>query len=145
MSLGKGYCSAKTGNYGVTLIELMVVVAIVGIIAAIAYPSYTEYVRRSNRTDARSVLMDTAQKLERCMGTYGAYNNAGCNLVFPLESRERYYSIAAADAVVTATTFTLTARPVAGTAQAADVKCTSFTLTHTSNRIATGTDSANCW
>lgn len=130
---------------GFTLIELMIVVAIVGILVAIGYPAYSEYVLRSNRTDARSVLMDTAQRLERCMSTYGAYNNANCAVAFPTNSPEGLYSIAAADANITATTFTLVARPVAGRAQATDAKCTSFSLTQAGARNATGTDAANCW
>jgi len=54
-----------TGNSGFTLIEVMVVVAIVGILAAIAYPSYQEHVRRANRAEARGILLEMAQLLER--------------------------------------------------------------------------------
>lgn len=51
---------------GFTLIELMITVAIIGIIAAIAYPSYLDSVRRSNRAEAKTELMDLAQRLQRC-------------------------------------------------------------------------------
>lgn len=51
---------------GFTLIEAMITVAIIGIIAAIAYPSYLDSVRRSNRAEAKTELMDIAQRLQRC-------------------------------------------------------------------------------
>src|SRR6185369_10407130 len=64
---------------GVTLMELMVVMVIIGILAAIAYPSYRAQVRRSNRTEARVALEQTAGALEKCYTRYMAYNDiANC-------------------------------------------------------------------
>ncbi|GAB4361748.1 MAG: type IV pilin protein [Gammaproteobacteria bacterium] len=145
MGMVKRHGRPRRRSGGFTLIELMIVVAIVGILVAIGYPAYNEYVRRSYRTDARNLLLDTAQRLERCMSTYGAYNNAGCGVGFPQVSSEGFYTIAAADANITATTFTLVARPVAGGPQAADADCTSFSLTNAGVRNATGADAPNCW
>ena len=59
---------------GFTLIEIMIVVAIVGILAALAWPSYQESVMRSNRAEAKTELMDLAQRLQKCYTTYGRYN-----------------------------------------------------------------------
>ena len=132
---------------GFTLIELMIVVAIIAIIAGIAIPSYMESVRRSNRSDAKVELNDVAQRLQRCFTAYSAYNNATCGVATSfnggaaITSQEGFYSITAA---IDATTFTLTAEPIAGTTQASD-RCTRLTLEHTGARGAAGASVDECW
>ena len=75
---------------GVTLMELMVVVVIVGILAAIAYPSYRAQVRRSNRTEARVALEQTAGALEKCYTRYMVYNdNTNCPASNQFDRRRR--------------------------------------------------------
>lgn len=61
---------------GFTLIELMITVAIVGILAAVAYPSYAQYVLRANRADAKAILMESAQFMERYYTTNNTYEDA---------------------------------------------------------------------
>ncbi|HRL95417.1 MAG TPA: type IV pilin protein [Pseudomonas sp.] len=132
------------GARGFTLIELMIVVAIVGILAAIAYPSYMDYVRKGNRTDAKTALLQVAQTLERCFTQYSAYNNANCSVLNAgtVNSAEGFYTVGV---VSDATTYTLTATPVAGRAQAGDAKCATLTLNNLGVKGATGTALTECW
>lgn len=50
---------------GFSLIELVVAVAVVAILARIAYPAYLDSVRKSRRADAKSVLLQASQWMER--------------------------------------------------------------------------------
>ncbi|WP_444920982.1 type IV pilin protein [Microbulbifer sp. CnH-101-G] len=137
-----------SNNRGFTLIELMIVVAIVGIIAGIAYPSYMESVRKSNRAEAKVFLNDTAQRLQRCFTAYSAYNDDNCSVAGDisggnsLDTENGYYSITG---VLTATTFTLSAKPVSTSMQGGDSGCTDFTLNQAGVKNASGKNAANCW
>ena len=123
---------------GFTLMELMIVVAIIGVLAANAYPAYTSQVMKTQRTDAKDALMTAAHGLERCFTQYNAYNDGNCPAV-AAASPEGYYSITVAR---TATTFTLTAKPVAGAVQK-DADCKTFTLNEKGAKGSTPTSA--CW
>lgn len=139
----------KNNIKGFTLIELMIVVAIIAIIAGIAYPSYMESVMRSNRADAKVEINDVAQRLQRCFTLYNDYTHSNCTVHGQLTggnkitSDEGFYELSLT--AVSATTYTLTASPVAGRTQAKDSKCKSFTMTHTGAQGATGDDTTQCW
>ena len=128
---------------GVTLMELMTVVVIIGILAAIAYPSYRDQVRRSNRTEARVVLEQTAGALEKCYTRYMAYDaTANCPTAEQFDdggsfsTPKGYYQISAP--TLNATEFTVRAEAQGG--QTSDSGCTRLELDQTGNRTP-----ATCW
>jgi type IV pilus assembly protein PilE len=134
---------------GFTLIEVVIAMTIVAILTAIALPQYSEYVTRSRRIDARTTLLLATQWMERFRaenrGVYtGAALPAGLN-VSP-QVGPPMYDLAATD--VTATTWTLTATPRAGSPMAAD-ECGAFTVATDGQRTAAGQSSGalyqRCW
>lgn len=143
---------------GFTLIEMMITVAIVGILAGIAYPAYIKQVQKSNRSDAKVALSDVAQRLQRCFTAHSNYNPADgvCAVVDEVKSSagisspEGMYVIKVAVAAtdLTASTYLLTATPVAGSRQASDSDCTKFTLNQAGVRIAyksAAVNTSKCW
>lgn len=134
---------------GFTLIELMIVVAIIGILAAIAYPSYQEYVKRAQRAQVRTILLENAQFLERNFTEANKYHQdaGGTSLILPFANSPKegaavYGIVAESDA----TTFTLTATPVAGSVMDGD-ECGSLTLNNLGQKDVSGAtlDKATCW
>jgi len=150
---GSGSRPGRPVMRGFTLIELMITVAIVAILAAVAYPSYTEYIARSRRSDAKAVLLETAQWIERQYTVSNAYNLKGDGNALntaalpyqeaPRDGAAKYYTIQFASAP-TASAFTLQAIPKNG--QTGD-KCGTFQLSQTGAKsLNAATDSvANCW
>ena len=60
---------------GITLLELMIVVVIIGTLAVLAYPNYREYVARSQRTEARAMLLRIAADQEKFYLQNATYAN----------------------------------------------------------------------
>lgn len=137
---------------GFTLVELMITVAIIGILAAIAYPSYTQYVQRANRAEARGLLLENAQFLERNFTTANRYdqdsggatiNNASLpRTQSPVTGTARY----SMTVNVASQTFTLSATPAG--VMTGDA-CGTYTLTNTGLRGAASQTSGaiidTCW
>ncbi len=137
-------------NAGFTLVEVMIVVAVVAILAAIAYPSYTEQVRRGQRAEARTQLLEAAQFMQRFYAAHDRYDRtrAGDAVALPAQLTQSpstggvRYNIQLAN--LTAIGYTLQAVP-AGT-MAGD-RCGTITLDSNGRRNVTGATAtaADCW
>ncbi len=128
---------------GFSLIELMVVVVILGILSSVAFGVYRDNVISANRTEGRSALLTAAGTLEKCRSLYGSYNHANCNYANFTTDTNLYQVTGAGN--ISASSFTLTATPVAGEPQANDADCTTLTLTNTGVKGGSGDDASECW
>jgi type IV pilus assembly protein PilE len=154
----------KSRAAGFTLIELMTTILIATILIVIAVPSYTNQMRQSRRTDARTALLDLAQREERYLSTNNAYTGSAGYLgyatsagtPFPQTVSNNDYTLnvclsatttppaapctASAGAGVTGLAYTITATAV--NSQAKDTTCATLSVDNTGNQTATN---SNCW
>jgi type IV pilus assembly protein PilE len=137
---------------GFTLIELMIVVAIIAIVAAVAYPSYRDSVSRGKRSDAKAVLLENSQWLERQATVSSAYNKKGDGSTIdsaalpikeaPKDGAAKSYDVSFASGP-SASAYTL--RAVPKNAMATD-QCGTLTFTNAGERGVSGTASVSeCW
>ena len=137
-------------NGGFTLVEVIVVVAIIGILAAIAIPSYNEYVRRSQRAEARTVLLEAAQFMQRFYSANDRYDVArsGAAVALPAGLQKAPSNGAARYTIslsaVSTTAYALQAAP---TGSMSGDKCGTLTLSSVGRKdVSDATASAaDCW
>jgi type IV pilus assembly protein PilE len=126
----------RRGARGFTLIELMVALAILAIIAAVAYPAYTDQVARGKRAEARGLMLEATQWMERFYSENYRYdrNTAGVDVAtlfapaFPQvpASGSKTYDLALES--LAAATYTLVATR---TGSMASDRCGDYVITHT--------------
>jgi type IV pilus assembly protein PilE len=118
---------AIPGDGGFTLIEVMVAVAIVAILAAIAIPAYSSYILRGNIPNATNGLSAAAAQMEQYFQDYRSYTAVGAAPAPPCLTQVNVGtnfnisctavagdSALVAGGALTATTYTLVARPNVG-------------------------------
>lgn len=125
----------SAGFKGFTLIELLITIVIVSLLTAIAVPAYQNSVRQARRAEVQGALTQLSNAMERVFTQNNTYMpggvaptlGVGAGAIFPalapLQGMPKYYNLAISAVVptaLTATTFTLRATPIAGTAQATD-------------------------
>jgi type IV pilus assembly protein PilE len=168
-----GRCAVKQGRSawhgrGFSIVELLVTLVILGILTAIAVPMYSSYLVRGQRAAAKTVLLQTAQAMERFYTACGNYDNGAssgngpcgtanyplgasyvagtCNAVAPPSPAATTYCVQGAAS--NANTYQLTATPCgdsgancgpAGNASFTDPQCDVLTIDNTGKRGVAGT------
>ena len=115
---------------GFTLIELMITVVIVAILASVAVPSYQSQMQKARRADAYDCLLNAAQRQENFFYQNNTYASTIGALGLDAQScgEGDYYALEIAGDPNIATSYLLTARRVAGSAQMKDTRCGDLTL-----------------
>ena len=135
---------------GFSLIELLIVIVVLSLLTVIATVSYQDSVRKARRGDAKAVLLELAQLMERNYTETNRFDKDTADndyeLPFttsPKDGTKKYYTIT--PTTLTPQTFTLQAAPIAP--QTKDTRCMTLTLDNTGTKGMSGgsSTSAECW
>jgi type IV pilus assembly protein PilE len=156
--MAKRLSSRASAMTGFTLVELMVTLLIATILLTIAIPAYQNQIRESRRTEAKTALLDLAGREETLYSTKNVYSLVPSDVgygagAFPLSVGSNYYSVNVVvpnpAAPATQPSFLITATPAAGSSQANDAACQSFSVDQLGNQTALDSGGADntktCW
>lgn len=147
----------RSAERGFNLLELMITLVIIGTLAAFAIPAYQDSVRKSRRADAKSVLLQAAQWMERRYTTNNCYDNpCGSGTAPALDTgltaspagcagANCYYNITLT--AIAQNSYTLSAAPIATTDQTKD-PCKTLTVDNTGAKGVTNgatLSAGDCW
>ena len=143
---------------GFTLIELMVALVVVTVLIMIAIPAYQNQIRESRRTEAKTALLDLAGREETLYSTQNLYSMVPSQIGL---GREPFRFLSATTITPstcrcqdpadcrTASSFLVTATPVAGSSQAQDAPSRSFSVDQLGNQTALdgggAVNTTTCW
>lgn len=145
-----GAIKRRSLQQGFTLLEMMLVVAVIALISSIAIPAFIDYMKKSRRSDARSLLLEIVAKQEQYFpNNQQQYTDdftqlgnlaAKATTADKVTSENGYYEITIDRP--TLYTFKLTAKPIG--AQAND-SCTTLTIDQDGTKDFTPADAIGCW
>ena len=134
-------------NLGFTLIELMIVVAIVAILSSFAISNYSQYVKKAERKEVQTEMLEIAARLEQYHALNNSYALAGTITLpaAPLTSQNGKYDIEVFNrSTASDNAFGIEARAKTGSTAATDKEagllCTPLTL-----NSATAKTPPTCW
>ena len=151
--LGKAHGFSFGFTFGFTLIEVMIVLVIITILAAVAYPSYRQYVTASERSVAKSTLLDVSARQNQYFSNNKTFASVLADLGLPTSyyvdgsgqttAGDALYQITLAN--VTTTTFEVSATPQNRLALD-DTLCGRYTLDERGAKTFSGGGSVDdCW
>lgn len=128
---------------GFMLIDLLIAIVVLAILASIAYPTYAEHLRKTHRAEAKVILMESVQYMERYYAIHNTYVGARVDAISSVSPKGAHASHAKYQISFmekpTLTTYTLQAIPLNG--QQKD-SCGALTV----NQLGTQTSSTSfCW
>jgi type IV pilus assembly protein PilE len=138
-------------NLGFTLIEVMIVIAIISILSAFAIANYSQYVRKAERKEVQTEMLEIAARLEQYYALNNSYvlNNVITQPGVPRTSQNGKYEIEVFEnsqdkPTPTELTFKIEAKAKAGSSALQDkegtVVCTPLTLNSVTTKMP-----IECW